>query len=202
MIQEDSIITREAHSTAQVALSRCPKKRVKSREPLPTCNSFMITEIGYLHAVASTHDQDRHNATWELGMMANRGQRSAIGGSLYATTAHGGAFGLKARYRHWMNNSTSIDFSPGILLKNGRGKIPAFTGHVGMSFGDQIAIVSQWDAVSYRGHRDGILRTSQTEFFWSAGVKLGSKPALYGAAVEALVTVVGIVVFLATYEGS
>ena len=31
MIQEDSIITREAHSTAQVALSRCPKKRVKSK---------------------------------------------------------------------------------------------------------------------------------------------------------------------------
>ena len=29
--REDSIITCEAHSTAQVALSRCPKKRVKSK---------------------------------------------------------------------------------------------------------------------------------------------------------------------------
>jgi len=32
--REDNIITREAHSIAHVALSRCPKKRVKSRDAL------------------------------------------------------------------------------------------------------------------------------------------------------------------------
>lgn len=172
-------------------------------EPLPTCRSFWITEAGYVYGLAGIPHQDHHYATWELGLMANTSEQSAIGGTLYAGLQFGEGlrWGLKARYRRWLANSLSIDVAPGILLSVAEKSSPGFTGHVGFNVDDRFAFVSQWDVVTNPWHWNGTRPVSRREVGWYGGVKLGSKPALYGVALEGVALLAVIVTVVIACSG-
>ena len=154
--------------------------------PLPTCRSFWITEAGYGYALTGSN---RHYATWELGLMTNLDERWAVGGTFLAGIAFGdGArvgVGLKPRFRLWLDSSTSVELSPGVLLAGSEGQFPRFTGHVSVNFQDRLALTSQLEVL------DNVA--------WYVGVKLGSKAGLIATGVEAaapLVLVIAIIGWL------
>ena len=151
-----TLMAQATSTTEQPGKSRCFRG-----QPLPTCNSFWITEIGFLYGLVTPLLGMREYPTLELGMMANVGEHSAIGGTLYGGLLHGLELGVKARYRRWLSNSTSIDFSPGILLDAGDRKSPGFTGHIGMNFGDRLSLVSQCEVVTSPWHWDGVHQVSR-----------------------------------------
>jgi hypothetical protein len=154
-----------------------------------------------VYGLAVPSNGERHYPTWELGLMFNRGERSAIGGTLFAGVLGSFRWGFKGRYRRWLNSSTSIDFSPGVLLGAGDYEAPSFTGHVGLNIEDRLAFISQWDVLTNPWHWDGTRSVKRMEVGWYGGIKLGSKPALYGVALEGLAAVVLIVAAVIACSG-
>lgn len=126
--------------------------------PRPTCDNFWLTELGF--AKSMTNDS-ASLYTWELGRMVNRGTSHALGvgvflqGRLwegnfsdpqyaimqYTPPRHEFAFGIRPRLRLWMNPTISFDLAPGIILF-GSGAGVGFGGHVGLNFGDYIAVTA------------------------------------------------------------
>lgn len=160
-------------------------------QPLSTSGLFLITESGYSHPIVGGDP----SLTWEFGLMVNRVGSSAIGGSFYAvqSLSDGCRWGFKARYRRWLNESVSVDLSPGILLKVGGRGAPGLTGQVALGFKDKVSILSQWELVrsccTYERMESRHFRVE-----WSAGLKLGSRPALYSVALEAALVMLAIAV--------
>ena len=172
--------------------------------PTPTCRSFWITEAGYAYRLTGPENVHRHYFDWELGLMANVGSRSAVGGTLYAgiLAEEGYRWGLRARYRHWLSSSTSLELSPGILIGVGDREDPGYVGGASLNFQDRWALVSHWEVVSVAEYWGGIRQGTRREVAWHGGVKLGSRPALYGVAAQALVTLIGFFIFAATFDAS
>ena len=171
-------------------------------QPLPTCKSFWITEAGYGYALTSPTQwggEGRHYATWELGWMTNLTERWAVGGTFLAGIAFGEGtrVGVKPRFRRWLNRSTSVELSPGILLGgSGDVQFPGFTGHVSVNLQDRLVFTSQLDVFNkLPGSVD------DKDVAWYAGIKLGSKPGIIATGVEAAATLVLIVAVIIAYSG-
>ena len=117
--------------------------------------------------------------------MVNVNESSAIGASIFA-----GAFimenfrwGIKGHYRRWLGESSSFDLSTGILLAVSHSDKFGFTGQASFVYRDHVSVFVQWDRVESRDYQaDGYARTWHNELY--GGIKLGSKPALYGVATE------------------
>lgn len=173
--------------------------------PMPTCDRFVLTEIGYYqraagsrqtfistyterdgapHTLSYSADDIGSQLSWELGMMANRGPRTAVGGTLLIGVGNSGAdVGLKARYRRWLAaDGTALDVGAGVvggILDDRSGNQQAFgvTGDVALNASDFGAIVLRVDILRRGG------RTGSAIF---GGVRLGSKPALVGTGLVAV----------------
>lgn len=157
-------------------------------QPLPACQRFVLTEIGFLRRVATTgrpvldpngapypglRDEDYDNELLvELGVMQNRGPKHAIGGVLVL----GPNVGAKARYRRWLDTSgVALDLGAGIVrdsryLSSGA----SLVGDVALNFSDYGALIVRGQT----SRRDG-----RSAFGLHAGARLGSKPAAIGGAV-------------------
>jgi len=165
----------------------------------------VLTEIGYYRRAAGsrqtfasaytggdgapntlsyTADDIGSQLTWELGMMANRSPRTALGGTLLLGVGDGGAdVGVKARYRRWLlQDGTAVDLGAGVVTgtivgRAGNARTLGVTADVALNAADFGAIVLRMDVLRSSG------RTSSALF---GGVRLGSKPALVGTGVLAI----------------
>lgn len=135
-------------------------------KPVPECIMFFITEAGGVVGVAGSPGE--FGVNYEFGLMYNLNQRSALGATLFTLFDGSNFRGIKLRYRHWMNSSISLDVSPGLSLW-GYGKHPQFTGHVGLNFGDWIALIGQAD-IQRQWHANRL----RSKVNFSMGVKFGS----------------------------
>ena len=190
----------EAQDTATIARPIPTTKPTRTTcyrgQPLPVCQRFVLTELGFLRTVTTTgraapgdagtvreRDYDGE-VLLELGMMQNRGAKHAIGAVLVLQPD----IGAKFRYRRWLDSSAAaLDLSAGVVRER---RYPsqgaALVSDVAFNVGDYGAILLRGSA----SHRDGRVATGL-----HAGARLGSKPALISGATMA--AVLGVVLALA-----
>lgn len=145
-----------SQQTENIQKTVARKKFSFKPEPLPKCNSFLITEFGLFYGLDKSSDQSNLRlVTWELGYMVNRNEHSALGGTfVLAVDPDGGVsrLGLKGRYRYWLSSKKSVDIAPGILFsgsKNGF-EFPSFTCNAGLNLNTWFAITGQVDVIRWK----------------------------------------------------
>jgi len=159
-------------------------------KPLPQCKTFWITEFGYsfrLDQSARRYQFSDANFyfTWEYGLMRNLNQKSALGATfLLGADGDGHRLGVKPRYRRWLDNSLSVDFGAGVLFGGENNqfnlRFPAMTSHVGLNFGDWLALTAHMEIIRLEvvPFRRPQSKTTKADVAWYAGAKLGSYPGL------------------------
>ena len=109
-----------------------------SPRQLPACRSFLVTEFGAITPMSGGGYAGEAHATWEYGLMRNRGAKSAVGATaLLGMSDDVARFGLKARYTRWLGRSASLDVAPGLLILGANEgvdwrRVLGFTGSVGV----------------------------------------------------------------------
>jgi hypothetical protein len=159
-------------------------------KPAPERKMFWITEAGGI--VRMVRNFGRLGVNYEFGLMYNLNKRSALGATLYFGLGVGNGFGIKTRYRRWLNSSFSVDISPGLLV-GAAGKDPTFTGHVGINYKDWVALIAQVDSRHYWG--------STSKIDLSLGIKLGSHAGMGLTAVSAVAGAALIVIAIIVLSG-
>jgi hypothetical protein len=98
----------------------------------------------------------------DLGLMTNRSDSTAVGGSLEAGLAGDeNRFALELRRRRWFTSSTAGDFGFGPVVLMPEESFRPFSGrdtygvtsHVGLVFGDLFSLTATLDAAVVGGHR-------------------------------------------------
>lgn len=164
--------------------------------PMPKCKTFWLTEFAYHRRAIGTGfvedfetasferpDLDDHYS-WDIGVMWNRGPRTALGGTLHL--GGGGSevrIGLKGRHRRWIAGKGVMDVSAGVLRATVRAPHPTLsapgyglTGDIALGWRDWAALTARADVL--RG--DG--RTVSALY---GGIRLGSYPAIVGTVAAA-----------------
>lgn len=197
-----------AQDTARVA-RLCYRGR-----PKPSCDRFVLTELGFYRRVASTvivREFERfdggvgrtsrpavgNHLAWEVGLMANRGRKSAVGGTLLLGVGEeGGRIGVKGRYRRWLTaDNIAADYSAGLIVAQvDRGSPYLGSGRAGVT-ADASLNAADYGAVTARV--DVIPTSGRTAAALYGGVRLGSRPALVGTGLLAA----GFVVLIAAFSG-
>jgi hypothetical protein len=132
--------------------------------PRPACSTFLISEF----LVGSRFSESQYAQTlviahWEYGLMANVGDRTAVGGT--------------ARYRRWLGSSWSFDVAPGVVVAASSGgqdadlRGPGFSGHLGLMWRDLAGVSLLVEAVPFRQPETGIRGTDAA---LGIGGRLGS----------------------------
>lgn len=160
--------------------------------PLPSCGSFWITEAAYGIRVTpapgpfESSEGDRLTASLDLGGMKNVSGRLAVGGSA-AVGALGGIYlAVKPRVRYWVSRDLAADFAPGVVVSGVRGS-PRFTADLSLMYRDKIGITTQTFVLPndvYDPASNTV--TTGTRVVTYAGLRLGSKLGVLGAAGDAL----------------
>jgi hypothetical protein len=182
-------------AAAEAQTSTCFRGR-----PLPTCQSFWITEFSYLRGwremptyegstrVRGGRSDDDAYLAGEIGHMVNLGPDDAVGATLHMglkVDQGDSRIAVKARYRRWLpapSRGTSLEVSPGIILRNeplkADRRMPGFTVHAALDFESWFALVAAVDAVPLRSNGElppgHDAQTQWTEYTWYAGVRAGS----------------------------
>lgn len=181
-------------STAKTRDDSTAKRSCFRGRPLAQCRTFWITEFGYSHRFDQQSDPDSSGSsnyyfTWELGRMVNLNTQTALGGTLFVgADEHGWRIGIKPRYRRWLNQTISFDLSTGILIAGGNSeleaKFPGFTGHLGLSFGDWLALTGQMEIMR--------LETAGTDVAWYGGLKVGSHAGRIGGVLFLIIAAIAV----------
>jgi hypothetical protein len=100
---------------AMESSSRCFLPR-----PLARCRSYIVTEFGLSKLVTSEDGANPDSYRWDLGVMYNRPNDSAVGGTVALTVGDAIGqyrFGVRGRYRRWMNGGVfGANVSPGVFV--------------------------------------------------------------------------------------
>jgi hypothetical protein len=109
--------------------------------PAASCSSFLITEARVLYRLSpETSNPARWYLAADLGWMKNIGAGAAVGVSVFAGPEFGFEevnYGVRARYRRWLSERSSIDVSAGTVfgtVANVGG--PGFSGAVDLNLDD------------------------------------------------------------------
>ena len=177
--------------------------------PLPACKTFWIVEMQGSSPVAQTSrtvrfdsDPERsgspqffedHLTTfdsvieWNLGHMANLGDKYALGGVVTVGSGNGDALsGLKVRLRRWLSSDFSVEAEAGAFWSDAGGmrRSDAIGGTAALRFNirDQGAIYLRWDVLPVLEESQpwGYYDPGGTQHALSVGLSAGSVPALIG----------------------
>ena len=178
--------------------------------PLPACKSFWIVEMQGSSPVAQTSrsvirvysDPTRSGLPqaseyqlrtfdnvleWNLGHMANLGDKYALGGVVTVGSGNGDALsGLKVRLRRWLSSDFSVEAEAGALWSDAGGmrRSDAIGGTAALRFNirDQGAIYLRWDVLPLLEESQpwGYYDPGGTQHALSVGLSAGSVPALIG----------------------
>jgi hypothetical protein len=133
-----------------------------------------------------------NHGTWEIGAMANVKRRSAVGATALWGAGGVGSFrtGVRARYRHWLNDTISAEVAAGPIWMTiedaGGASGMAISTDLRVSFHDRFALSYRLDRVHRRDFAAGHAAY--------VGASLGSKTAIVGTVVGAVLLVIGIMV--------
>jgi len=126
-------------------------------KPRPECCSFLIFESGLLFGAAVSGeppDKASFLITADLGLMFNRKNSSALGGSIHLVGDDNGTrFGIGPRYRKWLTRKTALDLSPRLIFGGDDNKVhrrfPGFAFSASLSLIDLISIDSYYQILPY-----------------------------------------------------
>lgn len=198
---------------AQIQASPGTGKFCWRGRPAPACRTFLLAEGNVFTPVAgSRYTRTGYNSgtptqsleltwyvAWELGGMVNVDANDAVGASvLVGGDANGARWGVKGRYRHWLDAATALDVGAGVLGAGrsvpragqpGNDHVPAvgFTGDVSLG-------VTEWASF---GVRADVLWSEEggddpaTAYY--IGTRLGTRPALVLSAAPLVLALVGAV---------
>jgi hypothetical protein len=201
------------HATILVAiLAFTPLASVMAQEPgdgrswclrggtPETCKAFWITEFGASLPLYVRRGGGDPLFTWELGAMGSVSQRGALGAAAFVSAGKGGSqgaplVGVRARYRHWLVGSMTLDGAVGLYTRPGRSGGLDVTGQAALGLADWIAVTTQVDffgqsrcAIS-SGTGPAPTSCPATESFtdviWYVGARLGAVPGI-GAGILAM----------------
>ena len=179
-----SLLTSVAH--AQEPAGASPAACFRGR-PLPTCSGFWIVESGLAVRLNSTVGLGQTMpglATFEVGWMRNRGERTALGATASFGVGPQPGFGtgyylaIKPRWRRWLSPTTSLDLSPGLIISSEE-RFPGFTGSADLNFGDWVSWTTQLQVVKP-------LFGGGTDVGVYSGLKLGSYGGLITGGAAAI----------------
>lgn len=142
--------------------------------PLPTCETFWITEVGYSYQWTDDFSE-RHYVTAEVGWMWNYHEFGAIGVTVRFSRDQDLPVALTPRFRRWLSDSTSIEFAVGFAAGNGPGL--GKTIQLTYNAGDRWAVTNHFEVQPTHG--DSI------DIGWYWGIKLGSEAGLKVTGVAA-----------------
>lgn len=192
-------------------------------KPLPACRSFWIFELQGSAPLVQTRRRvvntfpDGPTLTqratafessleWNLGHMVNVSPSWAVGGVFTAGPDGRGAFrGVKARARRWLSPDVALELEGGLLAADVQGAgTPGHSGvtaDVRLDIRDQGSFFVRWDGVPLREaiYPYGYYDSGGFQQALSAGVGLGSVPALIGSTVTGLAVLV-LVISLIGYD--
>lgn len=167
----------------------------------PGCRTFFLAEGNVYTPVAGSRYSRRPYdngpdtrslelswyVAWELGGMRSVSDNDAVGASvLVGGDANGARWGLKGRYRRWLDEATAVDVGAGVLGAGrsvprvdqpGNDHAPA----VGLT-GDVSVGLTEWASV---GVRADVLFSEEEDDPATAyyiGTRLGTRPALVATA--------------------
>ncbi len=128
--------------------------------------------------------------TWELGAMGSVSPRGALGAAAFVSVGKGGSqggrlVGVRARYRHWLVGSTTLDGAVGLYKRLGRSGGLDVTGQAVLGFANWLAITTQLDLFGQSrcatyGPTFGecVSREAFTDVIWYVGARLGADPGI------------------------
>ena len=140
-------------------------------KPLPECRSFFVTEAGLSIRLDSHSQSESRSLTFEVGYMVNRGTSSALGATVFLRGVDPvSGIGVRPRYRYWLTKESSLDISPGILLRSlceGYERVvPSFSGQIAINPTEFVGFTTQIDVIRFK-HKT-------TDIAWYLGAKLDS----------------------------
>ncbi len=185
--------------------------------PLPECKSFWIVELAGLWPLAQTSrevtflggnssEEEAFGLSGELniGHMVNLSDRIAVGGSISVGSGTRGTYTrIVSRARRWMSSDWSVEASAGLLRTNA-GYAPnqdsGATAGVRVNIRDEGSFFIRGEILPMPERRTGDYRFDPggTQKAVSAGVALGSVPALVGVGSAGVIWAVLIGVLLAS----
>ncbi len=163
-------------------------------KPYPRCRSFLVTDLGYFlrltplpRTVTDAEEKARNYVVSNIGYMQNINRRYAIGFSNFLATylgqEYGVNWGVKLGFRKWLNERSSVDLSPGIILwhysDDRNWKTPGFTGSIDLKWRQALGISL---IAEYVPSRAPMLENDLGIYL---GVELGSLPGLIATGVGA-----------------
>jgi len=160
--------------------------------PLADCGAFWVLETGWCLLQKESNvreEKKRFLFTADVGYMRNITANSAVGATAYVgADDDAGQFGLRLRYRRWLNRDVSLDVSPGILLTGEDNRVtPSFPGFVGtltLGFADWAGITVLYQAIRYeRSNFDYAIADSGTQKSLYIGARFGSYAAIVFPAI-------------------
>jgi hypothetical protein len=90
--------------------------------------------------------------SWELGPLFNRGEWAWSAAVMAAADEDGQRWGVRARYRRWLDPYAALDLGAGILIggetQHAEQHYPGFTGLVGLTLGDLLGVNLELQAIS------------------------------------------------------
>lgn len=189
------------------AFGQVPKAFCFAGARQSSCRAFMITEAGYARRIGVepgpygyTQGEDFLPSV-AVGAMFNTGPKFAVGARVEAAAFGGVHVAAGPRVRLWLDRSAAVDLSPGLILIN-RGDASAVTLQASVMYRDLIGLtVQSFQAGQITAQPDGSFLAQRRRQTY-AGVRLGSKLGVAGAAGGALAFLVVLGAFVITCSNS
>lgn len=156
--------------------------------PAPACRWYVVLEGGAGIALAQTVPQaipGRPGINIQVGLMRNRGPRSAFGGTLYGSrdvATQRTIVAILPRYRRWLNREVALDMAvgPALHVGNWNGHVTVYSAgamaEMGLNVSDLVGVTSRLELLPTPADPTGVS--------WHTGIRVGS----YATLVVGLIT--------------
>lgn len=160
-------------------------------KPKPDCGSMLVLQYDVGTRLNPSPDpefaDERMSVAWDLGVLVNRGDRTALGLTIFERSDLdvGNRHGMRLRWRRWIGQRSSIEVSPGLVF-GGSGAFaslrrPSGSLQIAADHGDLIGVTLELQADRYRQGTDLALFFGVRGGSWLApviGLGLGTLAAI------------------------
>ncbi|HEX7079320.1 MAG TPA: hypothetical protein VF363_12930, partial [Candidatus Eisenbacteria bacterium] len=161
--------------------------------PRSKVRAFPVTEGSLLLGAHATNDQARADHHWyfgcDVGLEQNISARNALGFSMFVGSGNDYAdLGLRARFRRWLGDATSVELAPGIIIAQDEysdmiGRPPGWVARLGLFTSSGITLTAQ----GYTIRRGLIGEEARRETGFMAGLTVGGPSGMITGALATFV---------------
>lgn len=171
------------------------------------CSSFLLTEAGLFVPITGQALGQNLFGSVDVGAMKNVGRRAAVGASAFwESGSDHNRGGVRLRYRRWLEDRLSLEFSPGIVVAgNDTYDAPGFIGQAALNVGDLMSVVVEGEHERY----------ALTPLYWNGSstvsgptihtsnttLRVGLRAGSYLGAGSMLLAGIGIAALAASFGG-